>query len=148
MSDPYVIYMTADQMEDLKMANYENHPVHGVLADMAALVMSKANDYADETNVYSNFEGAARLANSTVDEVFHVLIGIKMERLRQLMSGKEPNHESIEDTLMDAANYLALWLGYRRQAVDSLYNNVAASLGVPGGYVEYELKLDKINGAV
>lgn len=94
--------------------NMENHPVLGILEDMAALVRSKAADYADDANVYSNFEGAAHLANVSVDTVFHVMIGIKMERLRQLMTGKEPNHEGVEDTIMDAANYLALWLGYRR----------------------------------
>ena len=92
-----------------------NHPVIGVLEDMMETVRSKAHDYADDANVYSNFEGAAALAGVTVEQVFHVMIGIKMERLRQLVSGKEPNHEGIEDTLLDAANYLALWLGYRRQ---------------------------------
>jgi len=130
------------------MADYENHPVHGVLADMAALVESKANDYADDENVYSNFEGAAKLSGCGVETVFHVLIGIKMERLRQLMEGTVPNHESIEDTLMDAANYLALWLGYRRQQSEKLFNRVAESIGFPTGSVEYEIKLDKINGAV
>ena len=124
--------------------NYENHPVHGVLADMAALVASKAADYADNENVYSNFEGAARIAGVSVDVVFNVMIGIKMERLRQLMSGKSPNHESLEDTLMDAANYLALWQGYRRQKQDQLYINVANSIGNPVAYTEYELTLDKL----
>jgi len=130
------------------MADYENHPVHGVLADMAALVESKANDYADDGNVYSNFEGAARIAGLTVDQVFNVMVGIKMERLRQLMSGKEPNHESLEDTLMDAANYFALWLGYRRQKEQKLYVNVSETIGVQKPFYEYEIKLDKINGAV
>ena len=100
------------------MASMDNHPVLDVLRDMAETVESKAHDYADDENVYSNFEGAARLAGVSVDTVFHVMIGIKMERLRQLMSGKEPNHESIDDTLIDAANYLALWEGYRRQDQD------------------------------
>ena len=72
------------------------------------------------------------------------MIGIKMERLRQLMSGKSPNHESLEDTLMDAANYLALWQGYRRQKQDQLYINVANSIGNPVAYTEYELTLDKL----
>ncbi len=124
--------------------NYENHPVHGVLADMAALVASKAADYADNENVYSNFEGAARIAGVSVDVVFNVMIGIKMERLRQLMSGKAPNHESLEDTLMDAANYLALWQGFRRQREAQLYTRVTESLGAPSTYTEYEMELDKI----
>ncbi len=130
------------------MADYENHPVHGVLADMAALVESKAADYADNANVYSNFEGTAHLTNSTVDNVFHTIIGIKMERLRQLMSGKTPNHESLEDTLMDAANYFALWIGYRRQEEEKLYNVVETTLGAPTFATEYELELDKIDGEV
>ncbi len=126
------------------MADYANHPVHGVLADMAALVGKKANDYADDSNVYSNFEGAARLTGSTVEEVFHTVIGIKMERLRQLVGGTEPNFESLEDTLMDAANYLALWLGYRRQQADKLMTRVTASIGAPATFTEYEIELDKI----
>ena len=126
--------------------NYENHPVHGVLADMAALVASKAADYADNENVYSNFEGAARIAGVSVDVVFNVMIGIKMERLRQLMSGKSPNHESLEDTLMDAANYLALWQGYRRQKQEHLFISVANNIGAPATYTEYELELDKKEG--
>jgi hypothetical protein len=130
------------------MANYENHPVHGVLSDMAALVESKANDYADDENVYSNFEGSARLTGRTVDEVFHVILGIKMERLRQLMTGKVPNHESIEDTLMDAANYFALWLGYRRQEEEKLYVAVSSSVGFPPAREVFGIQLDKIDGAV
>jgi len=132
-------------LEDI--INYENHPVHGVLSDMAALVASKASDYADDENVYSNFEGAARIAGVSVDVVFNVMIGIKMERLRQLMSGKSPNHESLEDTLMDAANYLALWQGYRRQQADKLMTRVTQSLGNPSTYTEYEYELDKLEGA-
>lgn len=96
------------------MPSIEEHPVLGVLHDMQALIASKASDYADNENVYSNFEGAARLTGLSVPQVFHVMIGIKMERLRQMMSGKEPNFESMEDTIMDAANYLALWAGYER----------------------------------
>ena len=137
------------------MADYENHPIHGVLADMAALVESKANDYADSENVYSNFEGTARLTNSTVDEVFHVITGIKMERLRQLMTGKTPNHESLEDTLMDAANYFALWLGYRRQEEDRLASVVVGSIiasnrGESERLItsEYELQLDRLDSEV
>jgi len=129
--------------------NYENHPVHGVLADMAALVESKAADYADNENVYSNFEGAARISGVTVDVVFNVMVGIKMERLRQLMSGKTPNHESLEDTLMDAANYLALWQGYRRQKEAQLYTRVTRTLGNPVKWQDYELRLlglDKPDG--
>jgi hypothetical protein len=92
------------------------HPIRATFDDLAYLVDGKAADYADDGNVFSNFEGAARLTGLTVEQVFHVMISIKQERLRQLMSGKTPNFEGIEDTLMDLANYTALWLTYRRLA--------------------------------
>lgn len=97
------------------MASMAQHPVLGVFEELISIVTSKAHDYADDDNVYSNFEGAAHLANITVDQVFMVLIGVKVERLRQLMEGKEPNHEAIKDTRLDLANYAALWEGYAQE---------------------------------
>jgi hypothetical protein len=81
---------------------------------MMALVDLKASDYADDANVFSNFENTATLTGLTVPQVFHVMISIKTERLRQLMSGKTPNFESREDTLKDLANYSALWIAWER----------------------------------
>lgn len=97
------------------MASVSEHPVLGVLEDMKNLIAGKAHDYADQGDVYSNFRGAGHLAGVSAETVFAVLVGVKVERLRQLMSGKEPNYESIEDTLLDLANYSALWLGLRRE---------------------------------
>jgi hypothetical protein len=92
-----------------------SHPVEEVFFDLFQLVSSKSEDYADEGDPFTNFTGSAYLANVTDEQVFNVLIGIKVERLRQLTSGKEPNHEGIEDTLMDLANYAALWIAFRRR---------------------------------
>ena len=97
------------------MASIADHPVFAVFDRMRDTVKSKANDYADDDNVYSNFENAARMANVTVDQVFMTLIGIKVERLRQLLEGTVPNHEAIDDTRIDLANYAALWQGYSEQ---------------------------------
>lgn len=80
---------------------------------MAAVHDSKNEDYADDGNPFSNFEGAAKTAGVSVDVVFQVMIGIKMERLRQLTSGKEANHESLMDTVLDLANYAAIWYAYK-----------------------------------
>jgi len=113
------------------MASMEEHPVLGVLRDMQELVASKAADYADSDDVYSNFTGAAQSSNVTVEQTFQVLIGVKIERLRQLTSGKEPNHEGIEDTLLDLANYAALWLGYRRQEQTDMIRLVDGQLQLP-----------------
>ncbi len=97
------------------MPGIADHPVFAVFDRMRDTVKSKANDYADDENVYSNFENAARMANVTVDQVFMTLIGIKVERLRQLMEGTVPNHEAIDDTRIDLANYAALWQGWVEQ---------------------------------
>jgi hypothetical protein len=91
------------------------HPVRQVFAECADLVDSKCHDYADTDNVFSNFEGAAAITGLSVPQVFHVMIGIKMERLRQIMSGKNMNFESAEDTMMDLTNYAALWIAWERE---------------------------------
>lgn len=91
-----------------------NPTFNAILQEMADLHDSKNHDYADNDNPYSNFEGAAKIAGVTVPEVFQVMIGIKVERMRQLTSGKEPNHESLADTRRDAAVYLVLWEAWER----------------------------------
>jgi len=82
---------------------------------MTELVRLKAEDYADDRNVFSNFENTALLTGLSVPQVFHVMISIKTERLRQLMAGKTPNFESKEDTLKDLSNYCALWISWERE---------------------------------
>jgi hypothetical protein len=39
----------------------------------------------------------------------------KVERLKNLVKGEEPNFESIDDTLMDIAGYAILALAERRE---------------------------------
>lgn len=92
-----------------------------VLDRMQEIHDLKNSDYADDFNPYSNFEGAAKIAGLRADEVFQVMIGIKAERLRQLTAGgKDPNFESLEDTILDLANYAALWLSWRMREEDRL----------------------------
>ena len=91
------------------------HPVVGVLNEMERLVATKAHDYAKDENVFSNFEFAADVAGVSVEQEFAVMIATKVARLRELLGGKVPNHESIDDTLLDLANYAALCLAWRRQ---------------------------------
>jgi hypothetical protein len=87
-----------------------------LLQEMQQLHSSKNADYASDGNPFSNFEEAAVFAEgfTGVDAVFAVLIGIKAARLRELTrSGKQPNHESINDTRRDMAMYQTLWAAYR-----------------------------------
>ncbi len=76
-------------------------------------IKGKNEDYAKLGSAFSNFEYSAECAGVKVEDVFMVFLGTKLARLRELLSGKEPNNESIQDTLMDLSNYadlLALWL--------------------------------------
>lgn len=102
-------FLTGMQQVESKV----NPKFHSALAKMAEVHDKKSQDYAHDGNRYSNFEEAAATAGVSVDEVFAVLIGIKLARLRELLSsGKVPNNESIQDTRLDLAVYSVLWLSY------------------------------------
>lgn len=109
-----------DLLQDLVQANISismpkpiNPKFHSALQKMAEVHDKKSADYAHDGNRYSNFEEAAAIAGVSVDDVFAVLIGIKLSRLRELLkSGKTPNNESIQDTRLDLAVYSVLWLSY------------------------------------
>lgn len=73
----------------------------------------KNNDYAKDSDPYSNFRFAAEVAGCSVDTVFRVLIGVKLARIAELTaSGKEPKNEAIEDSFLDLATYSAIWASY------------------------------------
>lgn len=84
-----------------------------VLDKMAEIHDKKNEDYADDDNPFSNFEGAAAGSGLSVDQVFLVMLNIKSERLRQITGGKAANFESLEDSILDMANYAAIWLAWR-----------------------------------
>jgi hypothetical protein len=74
--------------------------------------IKKSHDYAQEGSPFSNFDRAALIAswfNSDKDKTFANLIGVKLARLAELLNGKTPLNESIDDNFMDATNYMGLW---------------------------------------
>jgi hypothetical protein len=83
------------------------------LEKMRIVHEKKNEDYADVNNPFSNFDVSEYLIsqfNSDRDKTFVWPIATKLARLSTLLnSKKEPNHESIEDTLIDIANYVLLW---------------------------------------
>ena len=83
------------------------------LARMAATHDAKNHDYASDTDPLSNFRFAALAAGTTMDTVFRVLIGVKLARLDELLKGKDPKHESLDDSLLDLSVYAALWASSR-----------------------------------
>ncbi len=88
-----------------------------LLEQMKAIHIKKNQDYAQDSNPYSNFEIAGDLAKpftNPVDIAFATLIGVKIARLQVLLtSDRPPNNESIDDTFLDLATYTALWASYR-----------------------------------
>ncbi len=79
-------------------------------------IKGKNEDYAKSDSAFSNFEYSAACAGIEVEQVFMVFLGTKLARLKELLSGKTPNNESVRDTLMDLSNYadlLAVLLDYK-----------------------------------
>lgn len=92
-----------------------------LLTLMGEMHDKKNEDYAEAGNPYSNFESAASVAEGFdgEDAVFATLIGVKLARLRELLStDKVPNNESVEDTFLDLAVYTALWSSYRMASLE------------------------------
>lgn len=99
--------------ENLVYQSLKNPKFSRALERMEAVHNRKSDDYAHAGNRYSNFEQAAATAGVSVDQVFAVLIGVKLARLQELLKeGKVPNNESVQDTRLDLAVYAALWLSY------------------------------------
>lgn len=100
------------------MSNIQEKHVQNVEDFYASNVLTlkgKAADYSDEHDPFSNFRFAANAAGVTIDQVFLVLQGIKLARLRELLtSGKTPQNEPVEDTMGDGANYYALHSSYQQ----------------------------------
>ena len=76
------------------------------------ILMSKGNDYAG-SDLLSNFRLAGMIVNQTSDHPDAInclnLIGTKIARLGQLLnSGKRAENESVQDSVIDLANYSAL----------------------------------------
>jgi hypothetical protein len=75
---------------------------------MRAIMLSKGNDYANEDRL-SNFKLAGSSCGLTPEQNCLSLIATKVARLGVLLKEKsEPNNESIEDSLVDMANYTLL----------------------------------------
>jgi hypothetical protein len=75
---------------------------------MRDIMLSKGNDYANEDRL-SNFKLAGSICGLTPQQNCLSLIATKVARLGVLLKEKsEPNNESIEDSLVDMANYTLL----------------------------------------
>lgn len=90
-----------------------NERLNELVRRLMILHNRKNHDYARDLNPYSNFEEAAEYAGVSVDQAIRVLMGVKVARLRELLSAdKTPNNESIQDTKDDLALYTLIWASY------------------------------------
>ena len=74
---------------------------------------AKNEDYANSDNPFSNFDISEYLClqfKTDRDKVFVWPIATKLARIANLLNNSNtPNNESIQDSLVDIANYVILW---------------------------------------
>ncbi len=75
--------------------------------EMTRVMLSKGDDYSGQDRL-SNFKLAGQISGITPEQNCLSLIATKVARLGQLLSGKTPNNESIQDSILDLANYAVL----------------------------------------
>lgn len=76
---------------------------------MKQIMFSKSQDYSVSHDVLNNFKLAGAICGLSPEQNCLSLIATKVARLGNLLaSGKTPNNESIEDSILDLANYTLL----------------------------------------
>jgi hypothetical protein len=105
-------------------------PFEAKLIEMALLNKQKRADYAADDNPFSNFEESAAQTNTSPTMTCEVLIATKQSRLRRLMStGKDPQNESVRDTILDRAVYSVIALAlYDKQISNYPYSTRGSHL--------------------
>ena len=80
--------------------------------DCYNLAIIKNKDYADEDNPFKNFEMSEQVGVSPARAIL-VRISDKISRISNLLDrGSEVEDESIDDSIRDAINYLAILKAY------------------------------------
>jgi len=75
---------------------------------MAELIFKKGDDYATEADRLINFKRSSFILGEKPEKAALHQIANKIARLSELLGGKIPKNESIEDSLLDCANYVIL----------------------------------------
>jgi hypothetical protein len=83
-----------------------------VLNSCLELIKKKNHDYAEDSDIFSNFDFAAKTSGVSASQALMAIVGVKISRLSQLVgNGKEPVNEKIDDTIKDVINYMLLLRG-------------------------------------
>lgn len=80
--------------------------LQATLEDARRILIDRAAKYANDENLWINFETMAEEMDMPIGKVFDFYRRIKLNRLRQ--SQEDFNDESVYDTLIDIANYSLL----------------------------------------
>lgn len=86
-----------------------------LLAELAILHSEKNHDYSKAEDPFSNFRMSEALGVEAWRGVL-VRMSDKWARIEQLVSGKSPKNESVEDSLRDLAVYALICVLLRREA--------------------------------
>lgn len=97
--------MTYEQQQQLLSEFY---------AQKKNILKLKGEDYAGE-DVLSNFKTAGANIGISAELQCLSLIATKVARLGNLLKGKSPNNESVEDSILDLSNYTDLLLCLQKE---------------------------------
>ena len=85
---------------------------------MVAVTAMKNSDYTTKEDPFSNFKNVETLGITSAEVGFIVRMTDKMSRIASLLrpdAVQQVKDESVDDTLLDLANYAILLMGYRAQ---------------------------------
>jgi hypothetical protein len=87
-------------------ANNHQREIRKVFKDMTNLLMRKGGDYNNLGSMVEQFPFG--------DKSWATLLWIKSRRLCSVLMSTTPNFESVDDTIIDLANYAVAYLAWRR----------------------------------
>ena len=91
----------------MTLQEQEKH-FNALVEELKGILIKKGDDYSGKDRL-SNFKTAGAIAGITPEQNCLSLIATKVARLGNLLStNKEPNNESIEDSIKDLINYSIL----------------------------------------
>jgi anti-sigma28 factor (negative regulator of flagellin synthesis) len=99
------------------MTNKEWVELHKELTDkMREITIRKNADYATSGDAFSNFKLVQQFGVASAEQGFFTRMTDKMSRIASFIEKGElqVKDESVEDTLLDLANYSLLLIGYLR----------------------------------
>jgi hypothetical protein len=94
------------EAEDSKFVLDSSDPFEAAIIDIVTINRRKRADYATDNDIFSNFRGAGARTGLDAGKIVDVMLAIKDERMMALKAnGRDPQNESVLDTLLDRAVY-------------------------------------------